>query len=533
MRITNNMILNTTTTNINGNKVNVDYLNNQMTTQKKINRPSDDPVVAIRALRLRTSLSQVTQYYEKNIPDANSWLDVTESALVNINKLLSDVRTQCVNGSVDVLNASDRNTILESLKALQEQVYAEGNADYAGRTVFTGYRTNSKLTFTEVEETTSYDISQTFSASDIESYRYYTGGVTVPGISELQDASAMDAALQAADTNQYNYNRLRLAYNKIDDVKSFQTTNADGTVNTYTHDASETDASGNAMYSIKDAGGNPVAGAGTMTVYETAGDWEAATGKVLGENDMVFIKETGELVMGETATKTLQENKSQISMEYSKTGFEKGELRPEYYYNCTNKTPGQDPVTYQSYTADGDRIYEDISYTVAAGQDLAVNTQASDAIDSSIYLDIQELENVVQNAINANEKVTKIEAMIANETYADYKDELNQYLAVAKKEASYADDNLQKLFGTGITKFDAYMNKVNKAITQVGNKGSQLTMTKNRMSNQQDSLEELKSTNEDRELSDIIIDYTSAYVAYQASLRAASEVEKQTLLDYI
>ena len=43
MRITNNIILHNTSININGNKGNVDTLNNQMTSQKKIQRPSDDP----------------------------------------------------------------------------------------------------------------------------------------------------------------------------------------------------------------------------------------------------------------------------------------------------------------------------------------------------------------------------------------------------------------------------------------------------------------------------------------------------------
>ena len=70
MRVTNNMIMSNTKININGNKTNVNTLNNQMTSQKKISRPSDDPVIAIRALRLRSSLSQINQYYEKNIPDA-------------------------------------------------------------------------------------------------------------------------------------------------------------------------------------------------------------------------------------------------------------------------------------------------------------------------------------------------------------------------------------------------------------------------------------------------------------------------------
>jgi flagellar hook-associated protein 3 FlgL len=43
----------------------------------------------------------------------------------------------------------------------------------------------------------------------------------------------------------------------------------------------------------------------------------------------------------------------------------------------------------------------------------------------------------------------------------------------------------------------------------------------------------LKSCNEDKEISDIIIEYTAAFNAYQASLLAAGKIEKQTLLDYI
>ena len=62
MRVTNNMIMSNTKININGNKTNVNTLNNQMTSQKKISKPSDDPVIAIRALRLRSSLSQINQY---------------------------------------------------------------------------------------------------------------------------------------------------------------------------------------------------------------------------------------------------------------------------------------------------------------------------------------------------------------------------------------------------------------------------------------------------------------------------------------
>jgi flagellar hook-associated protein 3 FlgL len=53
------------------------------------------------------------------------------------------------------------------------------------------------------------------------------------------------------------------------------------------------------------------------------------------------------------------------------------------------------------------------------------------------------------------------------------------------------------------------------------------------MSNQQTTVKSLKSNNEDKELSEVVIDYTSAYTAYQASLQAAGKLAKQTLLDYL
>ena len=169
MRVTNNMMLSKTTGNINSNKESVSYLNNQMSSQKKIDRPSEDPVIAIRALRLRSSLSEIDQYYDNNIPDAESWLNTTETAIKNMKNILTDIRTQCVNGANDSLTADDRNTILKQLQALREQVYSEGNADYAGRTVFTGYRTNSNLTFMTDEDETTYTIDQTIDYRSIPS----------------------------------------------------------------------------------------------------------------------------------------------------------------------------------------------------------------------------------------------------------------------------------------------------------------------------------------------------------------------------
>ena len=99
MRITNKIMQHNNLSNINTNKIYQDRLSTQMSTQKKINRPSDDPVVAIRALRLRSNVTEITQYYSKNIPDAESWLDLTEDSLKNLSGILTDMIKQCDKGS--------------------------------------------------------------------------------------------------------------------------------------------------------------------------------------------------------------------------------------------------------------------------------------------------------------------------------------------------------------------------------------------------------------------------------------------------
>ena len=219
MRITNNMMLRTTASNINANKLNVNSLNNQMSSQKKISRPSEDPVVAIRALRLRSNLSEINQYYEKNIPDAEAWLEVTETALNNMESILSDVRTQCNYGATGTLKTDDRKAILTGLTKLREQLYAEGNSDNAGRTVFTGYRTNSKLTFM-TEEDATYEIEQMFSATDIEKeHRYFKGEAVVPADTDVANTNTIE------ELERMSCDRIRIAYGSL---------NTDGTKNATT-----------------------------------------------------------------------------------------------------------------------------------------------------------------------------------------------------------------------------------------------------------------------------------------------------------
>ena len=101
MRITNTMMTNTTMRNVNKSKNNLYTTEQQMSSQKKISKPSDDPIIAIRALSLRTSLTEVEQYLKKNVPDAGAWLTLTETSLNNMDGIYKDIIKYCTQGSTD------------------------------------------------------------------------------------------------------------------------------------------------------------------------------------------------------------------------------------------------------------------------------------------------------------------------------------------------------------------------------------------------------------------------------------------------
>lgn len=118
-------MINTNMADIQTNKPLLNKYNTQMSTQKKINRPSEDPIIAIRALRLRTSLDQVSMYLDKNIPDASSWLDTTEGALDEGNSIITKLYGYCEQGATDSYSSEQRQTISETLSKLKEAFYAE------------------------------------------------------------------------------------------------------------------------------------------------------------------------------------------------------------------------------------------------------------------------------------------------------------------------------------------------------------------------------------------------------------------------
>ena len=288
--------------------------------------------------------------------------------------------------------------------------------------------------------------------------------------------------------------------------------------------------------SYKDADGNTQEVTTNLTTYETEREWEAAKqaageeGKVVGDDEVIFIEKTGEFIIGKNVADSITDNKADIQVEYTKKGFENGEAKPYYYYDCKDVTK-DDPKLQVSYKKED----QSINYTTAINTVTTINTQADSVLSTDIHRDVNELVNVVQRSLDAEKKVQKLKVMMDEPQYQDEESQkmLQGYLDAATKEMDYADDNMQKTYERYITRFNGYLEDVNIAIIDVGSKQNSLSLTKVRVENQQTTIEELKSNNEDRDISDIIIDYYASYNAYTSSLTAAGKLNETNLLKFI
>lgn len=505
MRVTNHMVTNSSLRNMQKSMQRVSRLNEQVTTGKKIAAPSEDPVVAIRALKLRTTCDQLDQYKNKNIKDAMSWLDTTQSSVQNIQDRLQDVYYYCDQGANDTLSADDRSKIINELRALKESIYREGGTTYAGRYLFSGYKTETNLVFQDASEKQgmAYTIEENVSPKSIVPKRVVLNEVNTDSLDDI-----ISGATPYESPKSESVYALQLAYSNLD----------------------EADLNGNDFrITFLDTAGNEVnLPIRTMAVEDTADYYDVSDGLVH------FIPETGEIIFSETMYNTVK-NLDNISVQYNKSNFEVGDLRPEMYFNCTRFRTLQDG-TMETIEYDVTDEGQPIQYEVNFNQHLTVNAEGKNVIKHSMGNDIEDMMIAVQDVIDIEKSIKTLKGYLEDPRYKDDEDsvkQINKMLEDADVELAMKRENMQKLFGNNMTNFQNYMSMVGAEQAKVGTNYSKLKLIETRVTEQLENFEELKSTNEDIETEEAALELYQSELVYESALATTSNVIKKTLLDYL
>ena len=500
MRITNKVMQNNALVNINKNKELQDSLNTQIATGKKIAKPSEDPVVAIRALRLRSDVSQVTQYFKKNVPDATSWLSLTESAIKTTVSVVTDMVEQCEKGATDTLKTEDRKTIIDSLSELRKEVYATGDADYAGRYIFTGYRTDTSLSFGE-QTSQQFNITQMISAGEIEQ-QSYVDVQNLLNLSETAFSTGTNAAITEQDVESMSYYRMRLAYYNLDATQAPTNLTIDGTNHAIT-----------------------VATDADSAYHQAASD----------PDSVILIPSTGELLLGANVYADAKNSTTDLAVSYSKTEWQADDLRPQHYFYATTNDARGNAIEYNPDYLTTGTTGQAIEYQIGFDQSIQVNTYAEDIYQHAIGRDIDEIIDLANKLTEVEDMTAKLTSMSEDTVnYTDAEREtIKTDLDAANKAQTLLKDQLQKRFSNYITKMQSYLSVTNEALTIVGNRTSRVALVSNRLSDQTTTFKTLQSENEDADETEVAVQLSSAKVSYEAALMATSQMIDTTLLNYL
>ena len=343
-----------------------------------------------------------------------------------------------------------------------------------------------------------YDISETFSGDQIQMISRVTGSYSIKDYDEITED--FETPPQMEDTY-----RLNLSYDKLDNIT---------------------------IDSIRFT--KPVAGGESVeqipfTNIQTISAYEPNAYNPQPPSGINFIFETGEIIMHKSIYEELR-TADNIELSYTKTNFDKGELKPEHYFNCVMTDHNKPEEAQINFTKEKQEIQYEINYN----QKLTINTEGSDAISHKIGRDIDDILKSVDDVLQVEGKITEVKKRLkdknlSNDDILRYEKMLEQF----ETELDLKKEVMQTTFSRGITSSNKEQDRVNVAVADLGSRQFRLRLTENRLSSQKVDFKELMSKNEDVDIVDTIINFSAAQMIYNSSLSAASKVVQNSLLDFL
>ncbi len=144
MRITDKMNFNATNRSVRKARSNLASLQDQLATQKRVNRPSDDPIAAGRILAGKVELKGHDQY-KRNLEYARSFLAYGDHSLAEISEQLMRAKDLAISQAGDSgSSARTRNIVATEVEQIYGQVVKLANTQFGDRFIFGGYKTMQK-----------------------------------------------------------------------------------------------------------------------------------------------------------------------------------------------------------------------------------------------------------------------------------------------------------------------------------------------------------------------------------------------------
>lgn len=141
MRVTQNMISNNMLTHLSNSYSKMNTYMDQLTTGKKVNKPSDDPVTVMKGMNYRSEVNRIAQY-QRNTGEVHNWMDNSDAALEQATQALQKIRELAVQASSDTYSTEERESIQKEVKEIKQHLIDIVNTKANDKYIFNGTNTS-------------------------------------------------------------------------------------------------------------------------------------------------------------------------------------------------------------------------------------------------------------------------------------------------------------------------------------------------------------------------------------------------------
>ncbi len=508
MRVTQGMIINNSLNGLYGNMSNINKLYAQMSTGKKIQTVSENPIIAGRSLKLKSTVLETTQY-ENNVKEANSWMEITEAALKNMNDILTQINTKCTAAASSTMNEENKESIKTDISQLMEQLLQEANTTYNGRYVFSGYKTNEPLVLTK--EMTLDNVLTVVKDMTLP------GGTSVANGSVIKDGSSLGEGTKLGQGTTIPSGSV---------LKSGTTVSAQDAVGLLGFDLSDTEYTLDADYTIKEGTKLSKEAAeelglvpkGTLNDGDT---FEVPAGGSIIPKGTVLTKASSEEVLGITPSKDTYTTTADltISGDYTLNGD----------ITLTGGSTMNGDITLQGDSQLGGGTVLKQGSTMEAGSKLpkgAFNPAVYGKVDGqNIGYEVGTNNTIDVNTVGMDEILGGfVESMQEIITMVD---------ASQGDNPKYSVEELSKMFDNKLNEIKDIASDISEKTADLGSRMKRVEYVETRLVDQKTTFKKLLSETEDIDIEETYVQFNAQYATYQSALQATSKVITNTLADYL
>ena len=136
-RVTPQITARRTLANLQRNTEALNRLQDQLSSMKRLRKPSDNPVAAVSALHYRSDLGRSEQL-TRNIDDGVTWLNLADASLSSIMNQVHRVRDLAVQGRNATSDAGAREAFAMEIDRIRDSIIGLANTKNLDRAIFAG-----------------------------------------------------------------------------------------------------------------------------------------------------------------------------------------------------------------------------------------------------------------------------------------------------------------------------------------------------------------------------------------------------------